>query len=92
MVRAGRGAAYIDDFIDNCPVSLGFGRGNVGGGTDKSKIGNRLRVAEPPAPPARMACPWDIWSTVTSRSELVMPSPRMTLTRGCVFWATFSRA
>ena len=54
MVRAGRGAEYVDDFIENELVAIGFGTIEVQSDTDKSIIEARLKEANPMASPGKI--------------------------------------
>ena len=48
MVRAGKGAQFVDDFIENNFVGIGFqGAGEVSSPVDKPTIESRIRLAHP---------------------------------------------
>ncbi len=55
MVRAGRGAAYIDDFIEDSFVSIGWDLQGEIGGLPKAEIETRLRAVHPHQSPGAIA-------------------------------------
>ena len=55
MVRAGRGASYIDDFIEGSFVSIGCDLQDEIGGLSKAEIEARLRAVHPHQSPGAIA-------------------------------------